>query len=188
MKVDLSLNTKRGYTPGRAYWYRALWLIVEALVLLNPLVGPSFIKRWVLRSFGARIGRNVLIKPSLHVKYPWLLEIGENAWIGERVWIDNFRQVRIGANACISQGAYLCTGNHDWSDPGMGLVTRPITVENGAWVGAFCLIGPGVTIGEEAVITLGAVVLRDAEPRRIYSGNPAACTGERVLRDRPGPP
>src|SRR6476660_604348 len=187
MKVDLTLNTKRGYSPGRPYWYRGLWLLVEAVVLLNPVVTPSILKASVLRLFGARIGRNILFKPGLHVKYPWFLEIGDNAWIGERVWIDNFKPVRIGANACLSQGAYLCTGNHDWSDPGMGLVTSPITVEDGAWVGAFSLIGPGVTVGEEAVITLGAVLLRDAAPRGIYSGNPATCTGERKLRERPGP-
>jgi putative colanic acid biosynthesis acetyltransferase WcaF len=187
MRVNLRLNSKRGYSPGRPYWYRALWVVVEAVILLNPMVGPSIVKSWVLRWFGARVGQRVLIKPSLHVKYPWLLEIGDDAWIGERVWIDNFQLVRIGANACISQGAYLCTGNHDWSDPGMGLVTKPITIEDGAWVGAFSLIGPGVVVGQEAVITLGTVLLQDARPRGIYSGNPAACTGERRLRSQPGP-
>jgi putative colanic acid biosynthesis acetyltransferase WcaF len=95
--------------------------------------------------------------------------------------------VRIGANACISQGAYLCTGNHDWSDPGMGLVVKPITVEDGAWVGAFAKIGPGVTVGEEAIVTLGSVLLKDAEPRGIYTGNPAVRVRERTIRDKPGP-
>jgi putative colanic acid biosynthesis acetyltransferase WcaF len=185
--VDLSRTSRRGYHPGRSFAYRALWLVVEALILLNPIVTPYSLKRWVLRRFGARIGVGVLIKPSVHVKYPWHLEIGDNAWIGERAWIDNFVQVRIGANAVISQGAYLCTGNHDWSDPGMGLVVKPITIADGAWVGAFARVAPGVTVGREAVVTLGSVLLKDAEANGVYIGNPAVWVRERSIRDRPGP-
>jgi putative colanic acid biosynthesis acetyltransferase WcaF len=187
MRVDLRSTSRRGYHPGRSYPYRALWLLVEAVVLLNPIVTPYALKRWTLRRFGARIGAGVLIKPSVHVKYPWHLEIGDHAWIGERAWIDNFVSVRIGANAVVSQGAYLCTGNHDWSDPGMGLLLKPITVEDGAWVGAFARIAPGVTVGREAVVTLGAVLLQDALTKGVYAGNPAVRVRERSIRDRPGP-
>ena len=184
---DLRRTSRRGYHPGRSYAYRALWLLVEALILLNPIVTSYSLKRWVLRRFGARIGTGVLIKPSVHVKYPWKLVIGDNAWIGERVWIDNLVQVRIGANAVVSQGAYLCTGNHDWSDPGMGLIVKPVTVEDGAWVGAFSRIAPGVTVGREAIVTLGSVLLARAEPRGVYEGNPAMRVRERTIRDLPGP-
>jgi putative colanic acid biosynthesis acetyltransferase WcaF len=187
LSVDLRETSRRGYDPGRSYAYRALWLLVEALIMLNPLVTPYSLKRWVLRRFGARIGRGVLIKPSVHVKYPWHLEIGDNAWIGERAWIDNFVLIRIGTNAVVSQGAYLCTGNHDWSDPGMGLVVKPLTVEDGAWIGAFARIAPGITVGREAVVTLGAVLLQDADARGVYSGNPAVRVRERTIRERSGP-
>ncbi|MBF6606042.1 MAG: colanic acid biosynthesis acetyltransferase WcaF [Chloroflexi bacterium] len=187
MSVDLSQTSPRGYHPGRSYAYRALWLVVEALILLNPIVTQYSLKCWVLRRFGARIGRGVLIKPNVHVKYPWHLEIGDNTWIGERVWIDNFVRVRIGANAVVSQGAYLCTGNHDWSDPGMGLVVKPVLVEDGAWVGAFARIAPGITVGREVVVTLGSVLLEDAEARGVYTGNPAVRVRDRAIRDRPGP-
>jgi putative colanic acid biosynthesis acetyltransferase WcaF len=186
VNIDLRLTSRRGYHPGRSYAYRALWLIVEALIMLNPIVTPYALKRWILRQFGARIGRGVLIKPDVHVKYPWHLEIGDNAWIGERVWIDNFVRVRIGANSVVSQGAYLCTGNHDWADPGMGLVVKPITIDDGAWVGAFARIAPGVTVGREAVVTLGSVLLQDAAPRSIYVGNPAILVRERLIRAQPG--
>jgi len=186
-RVDLSRTSRRGYYSGRSYAYRAAWLIVEALILLNPLVTSYTAKRWVLRRFGARLGKRVLIKPSVHVKYPWHLEIGDDAWIGERAWIDNFVKVRIGANAVVSQGAYVCTGNHDWSDPGMGLIVKPVTVEDGAWVGAFARIGPGVTVGREAIVTLGSVLLQDADERGVYTGNPAVRVRERTIRDRPGP-
>lgn len=187
MSVDLSQSSRRGYHPGRPYTYRALWLVVEALILLNPVVTSYPLKRWLLRRFGARVASGVLIKPNVHVKYPWHLEIGQNAWIGERAWIDNFVKVRIGANAVLSQGAYLCTGNHDWSDPGMGLVVKQIAVEDGAWVGAFAKIAPGVTVGREAVVTLGSVLLEDAQAGGVYCGNPAVRVRDRTVRDRPGP-
>jgi putative colanic acid biosynthesis acetyltransferase WcaF len=186
VSIDLRRTSRRGYRPGRSYAYRAMWLVVEALVMLNPVVTPYRLKTWVLRGFGARIGRGVIIKPGVHVKYPWHLEIGDNSWIGERVWIDNFVSVRIGANVVVSQGAYLCTGNHDWSDPGMGLIVKPITVEPGAWVGAFARIAPGVTVGSESVLTLGSVLLTDAEPRGVYMGNPASRVRDRRIGSPPG--
>jgi putative colanic acid biosynthesis acetyltransferase WcaF len=185
-RVRLRTMAYRGYHPGRSPAYRALWLVVEAAVLLNPVVTPYWLKRWVLRRFGARIGRGVVIKPNVHVKYPWHLRVGDDAWLGERSWIDNFVTVEIGANACISQGAYLCTGNHDWSDPGMALVVKPITIGSGAWVGAFAKICPGVTVGKEAVIALGSVLTMDADESGIYAGIPAGRIGTRVIRDEPG--
>jgi putative colanic acid biosynthesis acetyltransferase WcaF len=180
-RVDLTRTSNGDYSPGRPYVVRALWLVVEALVLLNPVVTSYGLKRAVLRLFGARVGRGVVVKPNVHVKYPWLLEIGDHAWIGERSWIDNFVEVRIGAHACVSQGAYLCTGNHDWSDPGMRRFVAPVVVGEGAWVGAFARIAPGVTVGDEAVVTLGSVLLEDAPPRGVYRGNPAVRVKERRL-------
>jgi putative colanic acid biosynthesis acetyltransferase WcaF len=182
-RVDLRLTSARGYHPGRRFAFRALWLVVEAIVLLNPLVTSYPLKRWLLRRFGARIGRRVIIKPNVHVKYPWHLEIGDNVWIGERAWIDNFVLVRIGANAVLSQGAYVCTGNHDWSDPGMGLNVEPVIIEDGAWLGAFTRVAPGVTVASGSVVTLGSVLLQDTEPMGIYRGNPAT----RIARRRMSP-
>jgi putative colanic acid biosynthesis acetyltransferase WcaF len=181
MVVDLSGMSHRGYHPGRSVAYRALWLVVEAFTLLNPILTSYSIKRWVLRRFGARVGSRVVIKPGVHVKYPWHLEIGDGAWIGERVWIDNFVQVRIGSNAAVSQGSYLCTGNHDWSDPGMGLVVRPIIVEDGAWIGAFVRVAPGVTVGRNTVLALGSVLVSDAQPDSVYSGHPAIRVRDRNI-------
>lgn len=186
-RVDLSQTTNRGYLPGRPFWVRSLWLVVEALTLLNPIFVPYGLKARILRAFGARIGQGVVIKPGIHVKYPWRLVVGDRVWLGERVWIDNFVPVTIADDACVSQGAYLCTGNHDWADPGMGLVVKPVAVEAGAWIGAFARIAPGVTVGRESVVTLGSVLLKDAEPRGVYTGNPARRVRERTIRDVPGP-
>jgi putative colanic acid biosynthesis acetyltransferase WcaF len=186
--IDLRLTSNRGYVHARSAFVRVLWGVIETLVLANPLVTPYAWKRAVLRLFGAHVGRDVIIKPSVRVKCPWHLSIGDNAWIGERVWIDNFVDVRIGANACVSQGAYICTGNHDWSDPGMGRTVEVVDIGDGAWVGAFARIAPGVTVGREAVVTLGSVLVEDAAPRGIYQGNPATWIRERTIRERPGPP
>lgn len=186
-RVRLNLTSNRDYHPGRPLWCRLLWIVVEWLTLLNPIFLSSGLKRRVLIAFGARIGQGVIIKPNLHVKHPWRLVVGDHCWLGERAWIDNLVPVTIGSNVCISQGAYLCTGNHDWADPGMGMMAKPITIEDGAWIGAFARVGPGVTVGEEAIVTMGSVLLRDAEPRGVYQGNPAVKVRERTIRDQPGP-
>jgi len=187
MNVDLSLTTNRDYVPGRGFVVRALWVIVEALFLLNPIATSYRFKRWLLRVFGARIGMGVIIKPGVHIKYPWRLCVGDNCWLGERCWIDNMEDVTLGDNVVVSQGAYICTGNHDWSDPGMGLVPQPVVIEDGAWIGAFARVAPGTRMGEESILVLGAVALEDTEPRGIYAGNPAELVRKRSIREVPGP-
>jgi putative colanic acid biosynthesis acetyltransferase WcaF len=187
MNIDLTLTTNRDYVPGRPFVFRALWIVVEVLLLLNPLVPSYRLKRAVLRLFGAHIGTGVIIKPGVHVKYPWRLRVGDNCWLGERCWIDNMEDVTLGDNVVVSQGAYLCTGNHDWSDPGMGLTPQPVVIEDGAWIGAFARVAPGTRIGEESILVLGAVSLADTEPRGIYAGNPAELVRRRTIRDLPGP-
>ena len=187
MNVDLSLTTNRDYRPGRPFVVRAIWIVVEALVLLNPVVTSYRLKRATLRLFGASVGSRVIVKPGVHVKHPWRLRIGDNCWIGERAWLDSMEEITIGANVVISQGAYICTGNHDWSDPGMGLTPQPIVIEDGVWIGAFARVAPGIRAGRESVVALGAVLLQDSEPSGIYVGNPAIWERTRVVRDEPGP-
>ncbi|MBL6427653.1 MAG: colanic acid biosynthesis acetyltransferase WcaF [Maritimibacter sp.] len=107
---------------------------------------PSRAKAVVLRGFGAKIGEGLVCKPRVTIKYPWFLELGDHVWLGEMVWIDNSCLVRIGDNCCISQGAYIFTGNHDWSDPAFSFFARPVTLGNGVWVTAFNRLGPGADI------------------------------------------
>jgi putative colanic acid biosynthesis acetyltransferase WcaF len=181
--VQLARTHPGAYRPGRSYPVRALWVIVEALTLLNPFLVSYGFKVAVLRLFGAEIGDGFVLKPGVHVKHPWRLRVGDNCWLGERAWIDNMEDVTLGSNVVVSQGAYLCTGNHDWSDPVMPLAPRPIEVEDGAWVGAFARVAPGTTIAAGSVVALGGVVFSDTEPWGIYRGNPAERVGTRNLRD-----
>jgi putative colanic acid biosynthesis acetyltransferase WcaF len=193
LKVDLRLFSTRAGLPGgddkggRGFAIRTAWLFVNAIVFLNPILPAYRFKAWILRRFGASIGEGVTIKPSVNIKYPWFLTIGGHSWIGERVWLDCTSPLTIGSHVVISQGAYLCCGTHDWEDPGMGSVITPIVVEDGAWIAAFARIAGNVTIGQEAMVAMGAVVFSDCEPRGTYRGNPAQRVGRRRIRDYPGP-
>ena len=180
--TDLSRFDNSWYSPGRGYITRILWHFVNALFLQSPLNPSSCLKVRLLRLFGARIGVGVILKPSINVKYPWNLSIGDYSWIGEYAWLDSLAPITIGANACISQGVYFCTGNHDWTDPAFGLVVKSIVIEDGAWVGARATVLPGVTVKSHSIIAAGTVIAKDTESYMIYSGNPAAAVKERMIR------
>jgi len=181
MKVDLSKFNNTWYDPGRGSFTKSLWFLANALLLQNPLNPSSRLKAIVLRFFGAKVGKGVILKPSINVKYPWNLEIGDHSWIGEGAWLDSLGKITIGRNCCISQGAYFCTGNHDWSDTAFGLIVKPIIIENGAWVGARTTVLPGVKVGGHSIVTAGSTVSKDTEPYMIYAGNPAQLVKKRVL-------
>jgi putative colanic acid biosynthesis acetyltransferase WcaF len=160
------------YQPGPT-WKRGLWYIISLLFFQWGLNPSSGLKVLWLRVFGAKVGRGVVIKPRVTIKYPWKLSIGDHCWIGEQVWIDNLDSVCLEDNVCISQGALLLCGNHDYKKSTFDLMTGPIMLKSGAWVGAMAKVGPGVTFHSHAVLTLGSVVTKDLEAYSIYSGHPA---------------
>ena len=165
-------NARKGLDRGRPRLVEAIWYLLKWALFLTPLPFPSAMKRGILRCFGARVGVGVIIKPRVNIHFPWKLILGDHAWLGEEVFILNFEPVAIGAHCCVSQRAFLCTGNHDYAQPDMPYRNAPITVEAGAWVGAQVFISPGVTIGTEAVIVAGSVVMKNQPARMICSGNP----------------
>jgi putative colanic acid biosynthesis acetyltransferase WcaF len=136
----------------------------------------------MLRAFGAKVGRKVVIKPRVTIMFPWKLALGDNVWLGEECWLLNLDRITIGNNVCISQRAFLCTGNHDYKSQRFDLILKPIEVEDGAWIGACAWVGPGVCIGSHAVLTAGSVAAKDLEPFGIYTGNPAAFVRTRVIK------
>ena len=154
--MDLKSFDNSGFDRGASRAKELAWLVVSALAVAGPVPGSGW-RAAVLRGFGAKIDSGVVLKPGVRVKFPWRLIIGANSWIGERVWIDNLAEVRIGRDACISQGAYLGTGNHDWSSAAFDLVTAPITVGDQCWVGARATVAPGTQMEDGAVLGMGSI-------------------------------
>lgn len=171
MKVDLKSYDNSWFNPGGSAFKRILWYFTNAIFFTNHLIPVSSVKVALLRLFGAEIGTGVVIKPSVNIKYPWNLKIGDYTWIGENVWIDNLAMVSIGTNCCISQGAMLLCGNHNYKKPTFDLIVKPITIEDGAWIGAKSVVCPGVTIGENTVLTVGSIVTKSVNPNLIISPN-----------------
>jgi putative colanic acid biosynthesis acetyltransferase WcaF len=136
-----------------------LWYITSSLFFNSSIPGCK-IRSILLKLFGSNIGKNIVIKPNVKIKYPWKLIIGEDVWIGENVWIDNISQVTIGSNTCISQGAYICSGSHDFHDEEFGLLMQEVEIGGNCWIAAKSLIGPGVKIEDGSFIKFGSVVLK----------------------------
>ncbi|WP_080056058.1 WcaF family extracellular polysaccharide biosynthesis acetyltransferase [Spirosoma aerolatum] len=179
-KTDLSRFDNSWYNHGPR-WRVLLWFLVNAYFLNTYLPIPVRLKVAVLRLFGAKIGRNVMIKPAVNIKYPWLLEIGDYVWIGEQVWIDNLSQVVIGNNACLSQGAMILTGNHNYRSITFDLTTRPISLEDGVWIGARSVVCAGVRCESHSVLSVNSVATRSLDAYSIYQGNPAAFIRKRTI-------
>jgi putative colanic acid biosynthesis acetyltransferase WcaF len=180
-RVDLSRYDNSWYHPGASPLKRALWYFVNAWFLNSYLIPYSSLKVRLLRFFGARIGRGVTVKPCVNVKHPWMLRVGDHSWIGEGVWIDNLALVDIGSHACLSQGAMLLTGNHDYKKPGFDLMVAGIVLGDGVWIGARAMVCPGVSAGAHSVLTATSTATSSLEPYGIYSGNPALRVRERRL-------
>jgi putative colanic acid biosynthesis acetyltransferase WcaF len=179
--VDLSRFDNSWYAPGRSIPVRLLWMSFSAAFFLTWVPWPNALKRSLLRLFGARVGRGVIIKPRVNVKYPWHVEIGDFAWIGEATWLDSLAPIRIGSHACLSQGCVIETGNHDWSLPTFDLKVGPVVVEDGAWVAVGSLLLPGSRLASHAILGAGSVLVGDTEPYWIYVGVPARKVKERVI-------
>ncbi|WP_138475911.1 WcaF family extracellular polysaccharide biosynthesis acetyltransferase [Dyadobacter bucti] len=179
-QTNLSGYNNSWYQPG-SFVKRSLWFVISRLFVNTYLPVPMSVKRTVLKLFGARIGKNVVIKPKVNIKYPWFLVINDATWIGENVWIDNLTMVTLGANVSLSQGSLLLTGNHDYTSSTFDLIVKPITIENGAWIGAKATVCPGVTVKSHAVLTVNSVATKDMEAYGIYQGNPAKLIKERNI-------
>jgi putative colanic acid biosynthesis acetyltransferase WcaF len=179
--VRLDSFNNNGFSGGAGFIKRTCWFLVNVLFFISPFNPLSFTKIFFLRFFGAKIGFGVTIKPSVNIKYPWRLKVGNNVWIGEGVWIDNLAFVEICDNVCVSQGAMLLTGNHDYKKTTFDLLLGPILLEEGVWIGAKAVVCPGVVCRSHSILSVGSIATKKMEPFTIYQGNPAVPVRERKI-------
>lgn len=182
-KTKLSQYNNSWYKEkiGAGSLKKLIWYCTNSLFLNTGLIPSSRFRVLLLRLFGAKIGKAVTIKPRVNIKYPWKLKIGDNCWLGESIWIDNLDDVIMGNNVCISQGAYLCCGNHDYKKESFDLIVKGIYLQDGVWIGAFSIVCPGVTCASHSILTAGSVLTNDALEYGIYQGNPAIRVRERKI-------
>jgi putative colanic acid biosynthesis acetyltransferase WcaF len=171
--LKLATFDNSDFDRGRSALTEGAWMVIAGIFFQSWIPGSGW-RVALLRLFGATVGQGVVIKPHARIKFPWRLSIGNNSWIGENVWIDNLAAVTIGDDCCLSQGAFLCTGNHRWDRDSFDLVTAPIAIENQCWIGAHACVSLGVTCHEGAVLTMGSHAADDLQAWRIHSGSPAA--------------
>lgn len=179
MSVALKTFSTNNYDKGKGRIIQFIWIFFNALFLKNSWFIFMAFKVFLLRSFGAKIGRGCIIKTNVNIKFPWKLVVGNDVWIGEGVWIDNLDNVTIGNDVCLSQGALLLTGNHDYKSSSFDYRNEPIYIENGVWIGAKCVVCPGVTCENESILTVGSVATKKLKALGIYQGNPATYIRQR---------
>jgi len=186
MSLDLARYCNRHSLRSKAA--RAVWNIVWLLLFRPTPRGALYGWRCgLLRLFGATIGKGVHVLPSCRVWQPWRLSMGDYSCLSENVECYSVDQITIGAHVVVSQGAYLCCASHDITSPIMELTYKPITLGDQVWVAARAFIGPGVSVGEGAVVGACAVVVRDVAPWAVVAGNPARFIKRRVIGEASEP-
>lgn len=176
----LNSYDNNSYKRGANFLKEILWILIS--IIFSSSIPGSLWRVIILRLFGSKIGTSVVIKPLVKIKFPWKLTIGNCSWIGENVWIDNLGNVTIGNNVCLSQAVYLCTGSHDWEKSDFRLIINPIFIEDKAWICAFSRIGPGVTIGEGAVLGFGSTTTQNLANWSIYKSSKCIFIKKREIK------
>lgn len=171
--MRLQTFSNREFDRGAAFWKEALWTAVKCVFFLSSWPWPSALRVALLRVFGARVGKRVILRSNVNITFPWRITLGDDVWIGEGTMILSLAPVIVDSDVCISQRAFLCTGSHDFRSPSFDLVTKPIKVGRGSWIAAQSFIAPGVEIGPGSVVAAGSVVLQNTPPRTTVRGNPA---------------
>jgi len=157
MSINLNKFNNDHFDRGMPTIIIILWVITSGIFFNSWLPGSTW-RIKVLKLFGAKIGKNVVFKQYLRIKYPWKLRIGDNCWIGESVWIDNLDHVLIGNNTCLSQGVYLCTGSHNFNSVAFDLITKPIQIGNSCWLCANVKVKQGAVIEDNSIVPMGKII------------------------------
>jgi putative colanic acid biosynthesis acetyltransferase WcaF len=151
----------------RVCWWFGCFLLFK--LSLRPMYAW---RRWVLRMYGAKLGDHVCVQRSARIEFPWNLEMGRYSSAGESTWIYNLGKIKIGEFTTVSQRVFLCAGTHDYTKPEMPLLTPPITVGKGVWIAADAFVGPGVSIGDNAVVGARSVVVKNLPAGMVCVGHP----------------
>ena len=158
---------------GRPSWFVQLWWIVQASLFKgSPQVFYGW-RRFLVRCFGAKVGKDVLLRPSVTITYPWKVTIGNYCWIGDDVVLYSLGEISIGANSVISQKSYLCAASHDHKSPAFDIFGKKITIDEQAWLAADVFVGPGVTVGRGCVVGARSSVFSDLPEGMVCLGSPA---------------
>jgi putative colanic acid biosynthesis acetyltransferase WcaF len=171
--MNLSQYNNTSFDRGAPRWKEALWWVVRSLLFAPWFPIASSIKVAALRAFGAEVGDGVVIRSRVNVSFPWRLSVGDDVWIGDEVQILSLDHVTLGSDVCLSQRVFLCTGSHDFSRESFDLMTEPITIADGCWIGAQAFVGPGVSFGKSSRCLAGAVVVKPVEAGTTVAGVPA---------------
>ncbi|QPF88081.1 colanic acid biosynthesis acetyltransferase WcaF [Bradyrhizobium genosp. L] len=176
---DLSRFTVPADFRGRSGIIVLLWQIVhQTLFAWSPQ--PAYVwRRWLLRLFGAEVGKGVLVRPTARITYPWKVKLGDYCWIGDNAELYSLGSITIREHAVISQRSYICAATHNYNDITFPLVARSVLVESEAWIATDCFIAPGVTIGAGAIVGARSTVLSSVAPATIVAGHPAEFKGHR---------
>jgi putative colanic acid biosynthesis acetyltransferase WcaF len=168
---------------GKSVWVVQLWWFVQSFFFR---ISPQFLYEWrsfLLRLFGAKIGRGVKIRPTTKITYPWNLEIGDHCWVGDDCTIYNLAKITFGNNVALAHKVYLCTGMHDYQDIEFGIFAKEILIKDEVWLPNDVFIGPGVIVGRGTVVGARSTVLHDLPEGMICYGNPAKPVKPRVMKE-----
>lgn len=178
--IDIAANRAARKWSRREQAGRVLWSLAHPFFRWSPRRMWGW-RRALLRTFGASIGTEVHVFPTVRIAVPWNLRICDQAAVGDHAILYSLGIITIGAHATISQYAHLCAGTHDHKSPAMTLVKLPVTIGNGAWICADAFIGPGVSVGDMAIVGARAVAIRSVPSAAIVAGNPARRIGTRTI-------
>lgn len=166
---------------GRSGWYVQLWWIVQSLLFKTS---PQFLygwRRFLLRIFGAKIGKDVIIRPTAHIQFPWKLIIGDYSWIGDEVVLYNLGDIIIGNNVVISQRSYLCAGTHDYTNIAFPILNPKIVIEDECWLATDVYVAPSVRIGRGTVVGARSSVFKSLPAGKVCMGTPAKPIKDRLI-------
>ncbi|GGG42453.1 colanic acid biosynthesis acetyltransferase WcaF [Croceivirga lutea] len=158
---------------GKSKLFVQLWWVVQT-VFCNP--SPQFMygwRRFWWRLFGAKVGKKVIIRPSVKCTYPWKVKIGDYSWIGDQVVLYSVDSITIEKNTVVSQKSYLCTASHDYKLSNFPTITSPIYIKEGCWLASDVYVAPGVTIGQETLVGARSSVFSSLPDKKICVGSPA---------------